>query len=159
MKKFFTKLAKSNRYFIGVDAGPEKWSHMTLKFLGDLSPEEVSSVKNQMSQVAQRTSKLELRPEGYGLLGRSKPNLVDFIEPTDKVTSLFKKLRNNSAVPHITRQYGEVGKHGPFNLIDEQLVEELHLYRSDGYKDYKKVFTVKLQRRSPLEWLKDQFNF
>lgn len=132
---------------------------MTLKFLGDLSPEDVSNVKNQMSQVAQNTSKLEIRPQGYGLLGRSKPNLVDFIEPTDKVQSLFKKLRNNRPVPHITRQYGETGKHGPYQLVDEHLVEEIHLYRSDGYKDYKKVFTVKLQRRSPVDWLKDQFNW
>lgn len=152
----------SGTYFIGVPIGNGS-EHMTLKYLGQLSEEEVRGWARQLDQLGTKVTKFPVKSLGVGLLGKTKPFLVDFIQKTPRAAKALDFLGDTKRTLHVTNHSvpdfspNEATNTGPMNANVNTLAEEVHLYRVRGHRDYESVYAVQLRRRTPVAWLADKF--
>lgn len=157
--------AKNGRYFIAIPTsmgGPE---HMTIKFLGELSSNQVDKVKRSMDDL-NAIQKMPIVSEGIGLLGRKNMFMVNFVNDEDKrlqdVFSVFNKSSRN-LVPHVTSFKVKKGpptkgyNSGALPPMQTLLADKVVLYKTVGAYKYIPIKEVKLQRRTPWNWIKDRF--
>jgi len=141
-------------YWIAVPTGSGT-SHLTLKWLGSLSPQEVYRYTSLLDDIARSTSKFPVVSTGLGVLGRKSPNMVDFIQPNPRMMGAFNRLGANQPVPHVTRfDISNAMNTGGLSPMDNVLADTINLYKGEnGITSV--VYSVKLGKRSPLTWIKD----
>ena len=87
---------------VGGSRAPVAWTapanlHITLEFLGEISPERVASVERSMRAVASGTRPFSLEAEGGGAFpGTRNPRIlwVGFLEPLELVRQLQQNMGN-----------------------------------------------------------------